>query len=125
MFSDNLTFSSSTLLNKYGKILNSDQKTFIQNLKNKFSFDEIKKIIDSFLKIKVLVIGETIIDEYIFCEALGKSGKEPVLVFKNIFKERYLGGILAIARHLSSFCKEVEILSMIGDQDQDQEKNIL
>ena len=125
MFSDNLTFSSSTLLNKYGKILNSDQKTFIQNLKNKFSFDEIKKIIDIFLKIKVLVIGETIIDEYIFCEALGKSGKEPVLVFKNIFKERYLGGILAIARHLSSFCKEVEILSMIGDQDQDQEKKYI
>ena len=125
MFSDNLTFSSSTLLNKYGKILNSDQKTFIQNLKNNYCFDEIKKIIDSFLKIKVLVIGETIIDEYIFCEALGKSGKEPVLVFKNIFKERYLGGILAIARHLSSFCKEVEILSMIGDQDQDQEKKYI
>ena len=131
MFSNNLTFSSSTLLNKYAEILNSDQKTFIEKLKKNFSFFEIKKIIESFLNIRVLVIGETIIDEYIFCEALGKSGKEPVLVFKNIFKEKYLGGILAIARHLSSFCKEVEILSMIGDQDKEKkyiikklEKNI-
>jgi len=30
-------------------------------------------------KLKVLVIGETIVDEYQFCSVLGKSGKEPVL----------------------------------------------
>ena len=27
----------------------------------------------------MLVVGETIIDEYSFCETLGKSGKEPIL----------------------------------------------
>ena len=30
---------------------------------------------DKLKKLKVLVIGETIIDQYVFCEALGKSGK--------------------------------------------------
>ena len=32
---------------------------------------------------RVLVIGEAIIDEYNFCEALGKSGKEPLIFQSN------------------------------------------
>ena len=74
---------------------------------------------------------ETIIDEYVFCEALGKSGKEPVLVFKDFGREKYLGGVLAIARHLSSFCKNLHVLSMLGKDNSEKifikkkiEKNI-
>ena len=53
----------------------------------------------------MLVIGETIIDQYFFCEALGKSGKEPVLVLRDVKMEEYLGGAAAVSRHLSQFCK--------------------
>ena len=64
---------------------------------------------------KILVIGETILDEYIFCEAIGKSGKEPILVLKEIEKKIYLGGILSIANNLSQFSNNVSVISMIGD----------
>ena len=66
--------------------------------------------------LKVLVIGETIIDQYVFCDALGKSGKEPILVLREMESEEYLGGAAAICRHLSSFCKNVTLLSMIGEK---------
>jgi len=62
------------------------------------------------------VIGETIIDQYSFTEALGKSGKEPVLVLRDINTEEYLGGAAAISRHLSSFCDKITLLSMIGEK---------
>ena len=39
-----------------------------------------------------------------FCESLGKSGKEPMLVLRDIKTEQYLGGAAAISRHLSPFC---------------------
>ena len=74
-------------------------------------------MIDDFKKIKVLIIGETIIDQYIFCEALGKSGKEPVLVLRDIKTEEYLGGAAALARHVSSFCDNITLLSMVGEKD--------
>jgi len=61
-----------------------------------------------------LVIGETIIDKYVFCEALGKSGKEPHLVLRDLYEETYLGGVIAIAKNISSFCKKVTILSCLG-----------
>ena len=48
-------------------------------------------------------MGETIIDQYIFCEALGKSGKDPVMMFHHKKTEQYLGGAAAIANNISSF----------------------
>ena len=64
-----------------------------------------------------------IIDQYIFCEALGKSGKEPHLVLKNVSEELYLGGVLSIARNISDFCNKITILSMLG-QKKEYEKYI-
>ena len=32
-------------------------------------------------------IGETIIDEYVFSESIGKSGKEPHLVIRDLEKK--------------------------------------
>ena len=64
--------------------------------------------------LKVLILGETIIDKYVFCEALGKSGKEPHLVLRDLKEEVYLGGVIAIARNISGFCKKVGILTMVG-----------
>ena len=70
---------------------------------------------DELQNLKVLVIGETIIDQYVFCEALGKSGKEPVLVLRDLEMDQYAGGAAAIARHLSDFCGSVSLVSMLGE----------
>ena len=75
-------------------------------------------MIDDFKKIKVLIVGETIIDQYIFCEALGKSGKEPILVLRDIKTEEYLGGAAALARHVSPFCDNITLLSMVGEKSE-------
>ena len=74
----------------------------------KFSFKDIRNVMDKFFSIKVLIIGEAIIDRYVFCEALGKSGKEPILVLRKINTEQYYGGSIAISNNLSSFCKSVK-----------------
>ena len=118
IYTDDITFSSSSLLNKYGNIYSKDQELFIRNIKEKFSFEKIQKKIESLNSLNVLVIGETIIDQYVFCEALGKSGKEPVLVLRDLQTQEYLGGSIAIARHLSSFCKNISVLSFIGKDNE-------
>lgn len=115
-YTNDITFSSSSLLNKFGDIYNNSQKTFIQKMHKGRNFDEIKIMVDELKNLKVLVVGETIIDQYIFCEALGKSGKEPVLVLRDLNLDQYAGGAVAIARHLSDFCGTVSILSMLGEK---------
>ena len=118
MYTDDITFSSSSLLNKFGNIYSKDQELFIRNIGDKYSFDVIKEKVEELNKLKVLVIGEAIIDQYVFCEALGKSGKEPVLVLRDLETQEYLGGSLAIARHLSNFCNTVSVLSFLGEDNE-------
>jgi len=117
-YTGGVTFSSSNLLNQFSSILSLEQKATMSKIKRKYSFPVIKKIIEDFFSLKVLIIGETIIDQYIFCEALGKSGKEPILVLKDIKTENYLGGAAAISRHLSTFCSKTSLLSMLGEKSE-------
>lgn len=108
-------YSSTVLINKI-KYSQEHENLNIKAIKKKFSFEKIKKIIDQLDLVKPYVIGELIIDIYVFCEALGKSGKEPTLVLKNIYEEMYLGGSGAISNHLSSFCKKICLLGNIGNK---------
>jgi len=121
LITENQLYSSSKIINNFLSHISEEQKRYILNLKSRFKFEEIKKKINDFSNLKVLVIGETILDEYIFCEPLGKSGKEAVLSFKKLKKKKYLGGALAIARNLSSFCKKASVLTFLGDQNEELE----
>jgi len=116
IYTKGVVFSSSNLINRFGAIHSSQQKLMIKKIKKNYSFLKIKKLIENFKKLKVLVIGETIIDQYVFCNALGKSGKEPMLVLGDIRTEQYLGGAAAIARHISPFCNKITLLSMLGEK---------
>ena len=74
-----------------------------RDFRKKTNFDK-EKIFKSFEKLKILVVGETIIDQYFFCETLGKSGKDPILQMHEFNTETYIGGAAAIAGNLSKFC---------------------
>jgi len=115
-FTQELTFSSSRLINKFTDFYTPRQKKIIKKINKISNFKSIKKIIDNFNKLRILVIGETIIDQYNFCEAVGKSGKEPMLVLKEVKQDQYLGGVLSIARNLSQFSNKISVLSMIGEK---------
>lgn len=118
IYTKDITFSSSTLINKFGGIHSLGQKKILSQIKKKYTFTEIKEGIENFKKLKVLVIGETIIDQYYFCDVLGKSGKDPMLVLRDLKTEQYLGGAAAISRHLSEFCNKITLLSIIGEKEE-------
>lgn len=108
-------FSSSKILNSHFNNFSKNIQKNIYQLKKEFrNIGEINFELEKIRNKKVLIIGETIIDEYTYCEAIGKSGKEPVLNFRELSSEKYIGGALAIANHLSSFCKEIHIISFLG-----------
>ena len=123
VFTEDHTYSSSSILNQFGDTYNLPQKKFIHKIKTKINLNNFNKQINKLQDLKVLVIGEAIIDKYVFCETLGKSGKEPHLVLRNLREEVYLGGALSIARNVSDFCKKITILSVLG-QEKEYEKYI-
>ena len=114
IYIDEPTFSSSSLINNSKYFYNIEQKNFLKKLKSKYSFEKIIKYIDKLYNVKTMVIGETIIDEYVYSRPLGKSGKEPYLAFNEIGKKLFLGGAAAVTKQLNEFVKNMYFVSMIG-----------
>ena len=105
LFTEEITFSSSRLINRSTDFYSAKQKKIIKKINKSTDFKNIKEIIDNFNKLKILVIGETIIDQYTFCEAIGKSGKEPMLVLKEVKQDQYLGGTKYCKKFVRTFKK--------------------
>jgi bifunctional ADP-heptose synthase (sugar kinase/adenylyltransferase) len=96
---------------------NDDKSRFLETLRESVDQSEVERVFSLISDLKVLVIGETIIDTYITCEALGKSSKDPVLAFRPISSESQLGGALAVARHVAGMGARTTILTRVGKGD--------
>ena len=57
----------------------------------------------------MLLIGDGIIDEYVYVKPQGKSPKENIISNKILSSERFRGGAFAAAQHLSGFVGEVKV----------------
>jgi len=116
-FTDEITFSSSHFINNYFNNYSESVRDFLKKFREKYSAEVIKQKIKELKSMKVLVIGDAVIDEYHFCRPLGKSGKENLVVMQYLNEESYAGGILALANHLAGFCDDVHLVTMLGSKD--------
>ncbi len=117
LLTDQETFSATTLINRFMDVFPAETKTFLEEFRSRHTPEEVVGYLQAIRKLKVLVIGESIVDEYQFCSVMGKSGKEPVLAALHNRTEQYAGGVLAIANHISNFCDNVTLVSALGEVD--------
>ncbi len=96
---------------------NIEQREFLEKIKKTINPEILKGKIESIKDIKVLVIGDSIIDEYAFCDNIERAKKEPILVFQYKNSEHYAGGVLAIANHVAEYSDNVAILTLLGNDE--------
>jgi len=113
---DEITFSSSKLINHYLDPYPPKTKQYFDGLKQKYSVDEIIEQLVQLKSVKVLIIGDTIIDQYHYCTPMGKSSKEPVIVNRFLHDESFTGGVLASANHVSALSDQVQMVTVLGKQ---------
>ncbi|MDR1616236.1 MAG: PfkB family carbohydrate kinase [Syntrophomonadaceae bacterium] len=115
-FTSGAVFSSTRLLNKNFPVLTPELKEWMAGFCEKYSFGEIKNVVEAFHPLKVLVVGDIIIDDYMFCTVNGLMSKDRGYSTTYNYQERYLGGALAVARHLAQFSGNVTICGAIGNE---------
>jgi rfaE bifunctional protein kinase chain/domain/rfaE bifunctional protein nucleotidyltransferase chain/domain len=115
VFTDDITFSSTHLLNHHTEILSKEIQGYLEEFTSRYSFSDILGYLDNAQSLKVLLLGETIIDEYQYCEILGKSAKEPILATRHLSTEIFAGGVIAVSNHVSAFSGRVSVLSFLGE----------
>lgn len=110
-------FSSTKLINTALSGLPEDVARYMERLATKYSMEDVKKYAEIAEQLKVLVVGDVIIDKYTYCNVQGLMSKDTGYSSSLKYSEEYLGGAVAVARHLSSFTENVTLMSMIGNEE--------
>ncbi len=114
-FIDDITFSSSQLLNRYFDVFPSDVQMFLAGFKQRHQTATLSaRMTQKLSELRVLVVGDAIIDEYITVDPLGVSGKGNTLTVAYKDKEQFAGGSIAVANHIAGFCAQVTLLTGLG-----------
>lgn len=111
-------FSSTKLINTALSGLPDDVMDYMTKFKQKYSMQDIKTYAEKAEKLKILVLGDVIIDRYTYCSIQGLVSKDMAYSARANYSEDYLGGSAAIARHLSSFSDNVTLMSIIGNESE-------
>ena len=115
------TFSASALINRYIDVLSPEMRIFLERFRQRFPEEEVLRYLRDVRKLKILTVGETIIDEYNFCKVQNKANKDPILAAKFLWQEKYLGGGPAIGNHLAGFCDTLSCLTNLGATDGEED----
>ncbi len=107
-------FSSSNLKEKQNLSLPVDRVKDIMRSEN-FDYKNLIKIINDFKKVKVHVIGDTIVDAYHECLLLGQTNKTPTFSVKKINTQKFVGGAAVVAKHLAFLGADVEFTTVLGN----------
>ncbi|MBL79121.1 MAG: cytidyltransferase [Nitrosomonadaceae bacterium] len=116
-YTDEVTFSSSSLLNEYFNVFPSETKLFLQDFRSRWTDKDIHQQLASLSDLKVLVVGDAIIDQYHYSTPLGQTGKGNVLAVRYDSEEQFAGGAIAVANHIAGFVNSVTLATGLGQFD--------
>jgi len=86
--------------------------------KHNITLKDIQDRLANFSNTKLLVIGDTIVDHYVACDALGMSAEAPVLVVKELENREFIGGAAIVASHVRSLGSSCHYISVVGEDSQ-------
>jgi rfaE bifunctional protein kinase chain/domain len=121
-----LVFTSGANFYSESDLIGSNDSEFIEKLatmpqefmtRNNLTTDRLLKILNDFSKLRVCVIGDLIIDEYINCHPLGMSQEEPTVVVTPVDKRRYFGGAGIVAAHCQSLGAQTVFVTVTGEDE--------
>jgi rfaE bifunctional protein nucleotidyltransferase chain/domain len=104
-----IVYSSTKLLNHHFDVLPAPARAFADDLRTRYDMDAIRSVVESMSGIRALVVGEVIVDEYVYSDFQGLTGKDRAPSVRHREAERQWGGAYAVARHLSAFCGGVTL----------------
>ena len=114
---DEITFSSTELINRHFNVFEPHVRDHLSGLRDDCSLSTILRSIDLIRDYRVVLVGDAIIDEYQYVLPMGKPPKEHIIATRYQDQEIFAGGVFAAANHVASFCKDVHVVTCLGDDN--------
>ena len=109
------------MLKEKSKIANQSKKRAMQILKDDYSYivkglnkSRIEKIFNNFAKCRILIVGDIMLDRYLWGSCSRISPEAPVPVVEIEKEEHLLGGAANVANNIAALEGRVELLGVVG-----------
>src|SRR5262245_33621538 len=80
----------------------------------RFLVPDLKKDLAKLAGLRVLVVGDTIIDEYVTCDPIGMSQEDPTVVVTPVARTEFVGGAGVVAGHARGLGADVRFFTVLG-----------
>jgi rfaE bifunctional protein nucleotidyltransferase chain/domain len=114
VFTNEAMFSSSSLINRHLSVFDPVLDEYLEARRETELLPQLVNLIDQVKDLRVLMIGDAIIDDYNYVSAIGKSPKEHIIATKFWDREVFAGGVFAAANHVASICRQVDVVTTVG-----------
>jgi len=81
------------------------------------SIADLREALGQLADIRVHVVGDTIVDSYVYCNLIGGGTKTPTLSVKLDRQIDYAGGAAVVCKHIQAAGGRVRFSSVMGDDD--------
>jgi rfaE bifunctional protein kinase chain/domain len=117
--SGEVRFSSLNLLQRELRETNYSSIDKPADFPHRHSFDmrQLIALVGKLKDMRVIVVGDMIVDEYITCEPLGMSQEDPTIVVTPIKKDVFIGGAGIVAAHARGLGADVTYFGVVGHDD--------
>ena len=111
-------------IEKNSNVFESAGKSFVK--RHKIEPATIEDILEKSKKIRVVVIGDLIVDEYIDCEVIGLSQEDPAVIFRPFKRKQFVGGAGIVSMHSASIGALTTYIGVAGkDVEMELAKKLL
>ncbi len=118
---EEIGLDSTSRISQYFADFPEEIREYLGLMRKRYSVESMLSILERMQELRVLVLGDNIIDDYHYCDAIGKSSKEPTLALKYQSSDKFAGGTVAVANHVANFAGAVEMATVLGEIDSHEE----
>jgi len=111
-----VVYSSTALLAQQRPRLATDKLLALLESED-VTFGRLHNTLNDLGRLRVHVVGDTIVDRYSYCSLLGQSAKSASFSVRHERSDVFAGGAAIVAKHLQSFGANVTLTTVLGNDD--------
>jgi rfaE bifunctional protein kinase chain/domain len=116
--SGELRFASLALLERDADVdISTVRKPVEFPKRHGFEISGLKRLLGKLSGMRIAVIGDLIVDEYVTCDAMGMSQEDPTIVVTPLMTRTFVGGAGAVAAHAHGLGADVQFFTLVGNDE--------
>lgn len=116
--SGDVVFSSSALIaSRPHDAYVADQRLQVVCARHGIDGDVLADIRSRFSGMRVGVLGDVILDRYVFCDAQNVASESPMMALAELERREFIGGAAIVARHAAALGADAWLLTTLADDE--------